>query len=48
MANSILLLVFSHHHIVFTEDMYEIYVLEEYIFYESAVFILSLPEKEKC
>lgn len=44
MVNSILLMVFLHHHIPFTEDRYEIYVLEKYIFYESAVFILSLLE----
>lgn len=47
MASSILLLIFFHYRIPFPEDMYEIYVLEKYLFYESAVFILSLLEKKK-
>lgn len=46
-ANSIMLLVFFHHHIPLTEDMYEIRVLEKYIFYDSVVFILSLVEEKK-
>lgn len=48
MVNSILLMVFLHHHIPFTEVMYEIYTLEKCIFYESAVFILSLLEQKIC
>lgn len=47
MANRVLLLIFFHYHIPFPEDMDEIYVLEKYLFYESAVFILSLLEKKK-
>lgn len=48
MENGTLLLVFFHHYITFTEDMYEIHVLEKYIIYESSGFILLFLEMKTC